>query len=365
MYNIEHPETIFMRSYQKFNKIIITYKQCIEFKNMKRRTNLFYNSGNDSKFLTFSNYTECLTGSFLSTNTKLFPSKFICLKVDNLNKVDFIEGLVAYYENKLAVLRDHVIATSNLKIEDLRPLSYLLRYLNEKAVITYIGDITEQDYTGTFTDTICVINTANAYKGTIVTEEFNENTIVSAPNKLYGWYDGDSYFGPETYKNTTALFDALDGYSLEDNCTIEVSKSTESAIEFNVVIPLFTMVQTDAVSTEEQNEMLESVSDDTEILTGTNYINVPLGIWFADQMVTLTTTNKYNESWSLVIGSQFKPFPSSQFVENEITNESNSIAFGTFAQILSRQNDLFTYMTNEIKRLQAQIDEIKNNSITL
>ena len=31
---------------------------------MKRRTNIFYNTGNDSKFLTFSNYTEHLTGNF-------------------------------------------------------------------------------------------------------------------------------------------------------------------------------------------------------------------------------------------------------------------------------------------------------------
>ena len=42
---------------------------------MKRRTNLFYNSGEDSKFLTFSNYTECLTGAFLSTNTKSEKNK--------------------------------------------------------------------------------------------------------------------------------------------------------------------------------------------------------------------------------------------------------------------------------------------------
>ena len=44
---------------------------------MKRKTNLFYVDGPDSKFITFSNYTEALTGNFLSTDTKLFPDKFL------------------------------------------------------------------------------------------------------------------------------------------------------------------------------------------------------------------------------------------------------------------------------------------------
>ena len=52
---------------------------------MKRKTNLFYTNGPDSKFITFSNYTESLTGNFLSTDTKLFPDKFLCLKIYNIN----------------------------------------------------------------------------------------------------------------------------------------------------------------------------------------------------------------------------------------------------------------------------------------
>ena len=91
---------------------------------MKRKTNLFYNSGPDSKFLTFSNYTEALTGNFLSTNTKLFPSTFLCLNIPSLNKENkqaFINNyLIRYYENKLANLRDRV------KEDELFPLSYLI-----------------------------------------------------------------------------------------------------------------------------------------------------------------------------------------------------------------------------------------------
>ena len=69
---------------------------------MKRKTNLFYTSGPDSKFITFSNYTESLTGNFLSTDTKLFPDKFLCLKISNLHtgntntKAQFISYLAKY-----------------------------------------------------------------------------------------------------------------------------------------------------------------------------------------------------------------------------------------------------------------------------
>ena len=73
---------------------------------MKRKTNLFYTDGPDSKFLTFSNYTELLTGNFLSTNTKIYPSRFLCLNIQDLDKNGFIKDyLIGYYENKLAFLR--------------------------------------------------------------------------------------------------------------------------------------------------------------------------------------------------------------------------------------------------------------------
>ena len=63
---------------------------------MKRRTNLFYKDGPDSKFLTFSNYTEALTGHFLSTYTKLYPSRFLCCYIDVIdeNKPYIIKHLI-------------------------------------------------------------------------------------------------------------------------------------------------------------------------------------------------------------------------------------------------------------------------------
>lgn len=337
---------------------------------MKRRTNLFYNSGEDSKFLTFSNYTECLTGTFLSTNTKLFPSKFICLNIPNLNKGEFINGLIAYYENKLATLRDYAVNTVDRSLDELNPLSYLLRYLSNNGIsnIAYIGDITEQDYNGTFSDTICVINTSKMFSGQIITDNIvlNEtNLFVTAEENLRGWYENSTYLGPNNYANISPIFDDQNKYLLTDNNYISVSNTETNSVEFNVIIPMFSLVNTDSVLTENiYSELTLLDSTDNEI-HGTSDINVPMGIWFADKTIVLEGDSKYNTSWSLAIGSQFKPFPTSNNINSEITNESNSIAFGTFAQILSRQNDLLSYVQAENAKLETRIVALENEILQL
>lgn len=337
---------------------------------MKRRTNLFYNSGEDSKFLTFSNYTECLTGTFLSTNTKLFPSKFICLNIPNLNKGEFINGLVAYYENKLATLRDYVVNTVNRSLDELNPLSYLLRYLSNNGIsnIAYIGDITEQDYNGTFSDTICVINTSKMFSGQIITDNIvlNEtNLFAIAEENLRGWYENGTYLGPNNYANINPVFDDQNKYLLTDNNYISVSNTETNSVEFNVIIPTFSLVNTDSVLTENIYSELSLLDSTDNEIHGTSDINVPMGIWFADKSVVLEGDSKYNTSWSLAIGSQFKPFPTSNNINSEITNESNSIAFGTFAQILSRQNDLLSYVQAENARLETRIVALENEILQL
>ena len=88
---------------------------------MKRKTNLFYTTGPDSKFITFSNYTESLTGNFLSTDTKIFPSRFIALYIKGLNKKtksSLIKYISKYYESKLAVLRDYLIEKSSFGVKE-------------------------------------------------------------------------------------------------------------------------------------------------------------------------------------------------------------------------------------------------------
>ena len=190
---------------------------------MNRKTNLFYNAGQDSNFLTFSNYTEALTGNMIATNSKMFPAKFICLYVPELDeeyvkeknkqidvenlqidifnahldeynaehsgeagfepaepkehipyfmnyynydeqKKKFINSyLVDYYENKLATLRDFIIS-KNEKVEDyINPLDYLL-----KAIYMYVKDI-KNDYGITNTDADAKIT----HIGYICEQEYN------------------------------------------------------------------------------------------------------------------------------------------------------------------------------------------------
>ena len=307
---------------------------------MKRKTNLFYNSGPDSKFLTFSNYTEALTGNFLSTNTKLFPSTFLCLNIPSLNKENkqaFINNsLIKYYENKLANLRDRV------NEDELFPLAYLIETLmkfDSNTTISYIGNITEQDYLGSYTDTICIIDTQYLQSAVIIPIENEEPDIREADYTLYGWYDtidgNEIYTGPSLYSSFTPVFDTESAqYQATPNYDIKynVPETTPSNIVFNIVIPLFTIVKV--------NEGVDINDQDETVLTSNFKTNVPLGIWFADDNVNLKVDRNYGQSWSLAIGSQFKPLPTSPEVRSDVYKGPNTDAFKTFAQVLVRQNEL-------------------------
>lgn len=307
---------------------------------MKRKTNLFYNSGPDSKFLTFSNYTEALTGNFLSTNTKLFPSTFLCLNIPSLNKENkqvFINNsLIKYYENKLANLRDRV------NEDELFPLSYLVETLmkfDPNMTISYIGNVTEQDYLGSYTDTICIIDTQYLQSAVITPIENEETDIREADSTLYGWYDNidgnEVYTGPSLYSSFTPVFDTESAqYQATPNYDIKynVPETTPANIVFNVVIPLFTFVNV--------SEGVDINGQDETVLTSNFKTNVPLGIWFADDNINLKVDRNYGQSWSLAIGSQFKPLPTSPEVRSDVYKDPNTDAFKTFAQVLVRQNEL-------------------------
>lgn len=318
---------------------------------MKRKTNLFYNYGPDSKFLTFSNYTESLTGNFLSTNTKLFPSTFICLYIPSLtyeNKQDFInEILIKRYENKLAALRD------NLSEVDILPLNYLLEYIyqyDSDTDIEFVGNITEQDYLGTYTDTICTIDTSFMEKGIFEFDDTEEYESIPVENKLYGWYDGEnnSYTGPEIYKDFKPIFDINSSYIYTSNIRLKYFKSNSKSIQFNVVIPLFDFVDTDINS----SSYIENNNNDEEKYLEMSYSkNVPLGIWFADRTITLENDEHYGQSWSLAIGSQFKPLPTSSKVRSDIYKTGAADAYNTFSQVLVKQNELLDKFEDFNKRL--------------
>lgn len=326
---------------------------------MKRKTNLFYNTGQDSKFVTFSNYTEALTGNFLSTNTKLFPSVFLCLNVPKLNtnnediKRDFIiNTLISRYENKLATLRDNISETNIL------PLNYLLEYLykyDNTTTIEYIGNITEQDYLGAYTDTICTIDTELFQNAKVSINENIDPNNIEGEDKLYGWWEGDTYLGPSIYKNINPIFDSSNSYTYNSGLIIELNKPSKDIkkIKFNVLIPLFTFVNI--------KDKFEFADLEEEYLETTYNRNVPLGMWFANDYIELVSDNLYGQSWSLAIGSQFKPLPTEQQLHSDITKTSNAEVFQTFAQILTRQNQLIDVVKKSISTIETQ-NQIDNTN---
>ncbi len=401
---------------------------------MKRKTNLFYTSGPDSKFLTFSNYTESLTGNFLSTDTKIFPDKFLCLKLNGLNKStkeNFIKYLVKYYENKLASLRDNCVNKDILEEKHLLPLAYLLEailkicqtntsgYLTNTIsndslenplssddikindnfkLITYIGNITEQDYNGTYTDTICCINCNEYYEGKIVFDSVSPTSVSSLTytesdnTSLYGWTSSELFEG---YQNVTPLYDSESTYNYDSKLKyIKYIEQNESGkdIVFNVIIPLYSIVNVNYNSNsnilepeyiEENGVQKQVIILNSNVETTTNLkarIDVPLGIWIQadeeeDSFITLKKDSEIGAYpfWSLLISSQFKPFPYSRGIQKD-TNDNSILKnqYYTFAETLSKINDVLdgfnnininiTKLENRLSSIESQIKTIGTNS---
>lgn len=407
---------------------------------MKRKTNLFYVDGPDSKFLTFSNYTEALTGNFLSVNTKLFPDHFLCLNIKNLNNITkplFIQYLVRYYENKLAALRDNNIHENRVIEEYIYPLAYLLEailkvvkvdeldeyYLNIddnneiivndnpinfdndneiKNLITYIGDVTEQDYNGTYTDIICNINCENYIEGIFTRKQSETSELILNANidnnidKLYGWEDefnNDSSNASSMINNYISLspyYDNIDETSGIYNHTsildklifkkIDEADINSKTLKFNIIIPLFSAVNIDTnyeaykdhIKKNELQQNYIELSNDNR-----HCFDTPLGIWInADKDVDTpiilekdTTLNLY-PNWSLLISTQFKPFPYSTSIQK--TNDSNNDnancniwkSYATFAETLTKINDVldkFNEINENLVILTNRINDIEKN----
>lgn len=378
---------------------------------MKRKTNLFYTTGESSKYLTFSNYTESLTGNFLSVDTKLFPSRFLCLNIKGLNvdsKQFLIKYLVAYYENKLATLRDECIETDLNYEKKMLPLAYLMEslmkiekltedgiivhddtytnYVDFEPIFTipYVGDVTEQDYNGTYSDTICIVSMNNMYSGSLTTKKKDINSYIDAPmSTLYGWNQAELN---NMYRSISVRYDKQDTqqYSF-DTCLNEIVLTKEKnpkKIEFNCIIPLYDVVDINYNTTSSIIQEYDEIVDDNNVVSFNkvpiklNYINknneqnipaikdVPLGIWLSETPVVLEReiSTGYCPSWSLVISQQFKPFPYSKNYDYQL-DSTNTDAFNTFAIILSRQNDMinsFSKISTQLQNLQSQINEIRS-----
>ena len=395
-----------------------------------RRTNIFYNSNsNTDKFFTFSNYTEALTGNFLSTDTKLFPSRFFCAKLEGLtsdNKQSLINLLIRYYENKLAVLRD-----KNSKNYTILSLNYLLEFFYKLQLkksedgttnwvlnaefntdsfksteidnytkeissyynddnkpyftINYIGDITEQDYDGTYTDTICVVNIDNIISGSLLYKDnADETLVVSGINYkyLWGWTDNDINNIAKSILNVNDLSPIDDNGQLNniyyryssDLCGIKFNYNAEveEDLSFNIIIPLFDMVDINYKNnfTTIDYEYLDSgknipginITDTAE--NNLRIKNIPLGIWISDSGVELKRDGEYAPTWSLTISSQFKPFPYSNNIARSSSSDSKSNAYSTFAEVLIKLNkaiDKFDDIHITIQNLENRIQTIEGN----
>ena len=367
-----------------------------------RKTNLLYSTyiGEENSFLTFSNYTEAMTGNHLSVNTKMFPSTFLCayINVSEENIGSFINTIVGKYENKLAFLRDTFTKDSNISAEDnIYPLEYLINTLKDfdnEFSINYVGQVTEQDYNGTFCDTMCIISTEdnggkaipNPINGVKKTVDYNNSYTY-----LYGWssYDATSssyiYNGPSIYEHVKPLFDNDENNSYMYVSSYEHDKlifkpdAKAKSIEFNCIIPLFDIVNVDTKSNESNitessdTELPDAESPDAEQSKPSNTLevdltsstcNVPMGIWFSQKFKKITLqrdeTSGFWPSWSLVLSSQFKPFPKSPHLQSDTQNISSTDAFGTFAQILVEQARLADEHTDIAVNAQALSNRISN-----
>ena len=367
-----------------------------------RKTNLLYSTyiGEENSFLTFSNYTEAMTGNHLSVNTKMFPSTYLCayINVSEENIGSFINTIVGKYENKLAFLRDTFTKDSNISAEDnIYPLEYLINTLKDfdnEFSINYVGQVTEQDYNGTFCDTMCIISTEDNGGNTTLsnatvakkTVDYNNNSTY-----LYGWssYDATSssyiYNGPSIYEHVKPLFDNDENNSYMYVSSYEHDKlifkpdAKAKSIEFNCIIPLFDIVNVDPKSNESNitessdTELPDTESPDAEQSKPSNTLevdltsstcNVPMGIWFSQKFKKITLqrdeTSGFWPSWSLVLSSQFKPFPKSPHLQSDTQNISSTDAFGTFAQILVEQARLTDEHTDIAVNAQALSNRISN-----
>ena len=375
---------------------------------MQRKTNLFYTQNQDSNFLTFSNFTEALTGNFLSTDWKVYPSRFLCLYIPSLTneeqKQDFIKNyLVAYYENKLAFLRDYYTkqltdetTVTEFDIEgDINALAWLMKTIYDfdaNTEINFIGEVTEFDYKGTYTDSICIIDTSEGYKDNTNVLKTYSIDVTSSRNILYS-ENGETLIDKNILYNWTSSelsntdYDGLtikldndsdNTYAIYSEYSLNTDTTDRDSLRFNVIIPLFDIINMysetnfdsveDTFSKEENLEYKNYVyneNTDTYDIVNIDYsskalrsINNPMGIWFSDEVIELKRDkeSKYAPSWSLTISSQFKPFPySGQYLNNDITSTDNQQAFATYAQILARQSTL----TDQLASLSARVTKLE------
>ena len=244
---------------------------------------------------------------------------------------------------------------------------------------------------------MCIISTEdNGGKATISDVTVTKKTVDynNSYDYLYGWssYNATNnsyiYNGPSIYEHVKPLFDndKNNSYiyvsSYEHDKLIFKPDAKAKSIEFNCIIPLFDIVNVDPKSNESNitepsnSEPSDTESSDAEQSKPSNILevdltsstcNVPMGIWFSQGFNKITLqrdeTSGFWPSWSLVLSSQFKPFPKSPHLQSDTQNVSSTDAFGTFAQILveqARLTDEHTDIAVNVQALSNRISDVES-----
>jgi uncharacterized protein YdcH (DUF465 family) len=146
------------------------------------------------------------------------------------------------------------------------------------------------------------------------------------------------------------------------------SDNSIQEVEFNVIIPLYDVISMNSLTNSYIIDETDTIELQNASADPSQYIkNIPMGLWFSgkDPIVLKRDYNsKYCPTWSLVIGSQFKPFPNSSEMPDEITSSAKADAYMTFAQILTKQNALIDKMDNLFKMvndLNSRITDVESN----
>ena len=353
-----------------------------------RKTNLFYLEGNDSNFLTFSNYSEYLTGIILSTNHKIYPSAFLCfnLKFNDSDKSisNFKRTLMCHYENKLAYLRDKVELNNEQFENTIHPLPLLFEtiysFFNEDEIsFEYFGDIVEHDYNGTYNDSICIVDFNRVYNNISIEGIQHNNLLKKEQYLLYGWTSDELIDFMPMYDEHDIIMNNDSNYIIDYKLKSSISSISikrtidTNHIEFNCVIPLFDINnlnydKNNAIINESKMsdiELYNSNDETTDVLQKYRYI--PYGIWFCGDDKNYENTinlykknNNVSQSWSLVISSKFSPYPFGVNI-NETGTNANYENF-TYAQLLSEQTrllELYEKMLNNVVELSNDVKNLK------
>jgi hypothetical protein len=194
---------------------------------------------------------------------------------------------------------------------------------------------------------------------------------------LHGWTSNELSFGNDI-KDYLPVLDVNDGYVMSSFIKgISFEPLNDTHIKFNVLIPLYDLVDisvnNSTIISEEESITynnktvlgfsLEKINDNT-LTNNESYLkNMPLGLWMSDNIVELKRNKEtgYAPAWSLLLSSQFKPFPYSQKLPNEIDSNSKSKeAFATYAQVLMRQTTLLNKFTESIERINSLEKRLKD-----